>query len=548
MLKTIWLKTIRDSWRAALAWGLGLGLLIYATAAGYVLLYPTAAGRKAAMHDLGPLLNTLRFVGGELVDISTAGGYTTFRILGITPVALGIWAVLAATSATRGEEQRGATDMLLATPHNRANVLIQKWLGFSLALLAITLLFWLVVAAVWPAIGEPFDPGAALLMALNVGLQAWLWGSLAFLLVQFFSSAAAAGITIALMVYSFFLNNLAGIVGGIDALAPISPFHYYAINKPLVPGWPFDPLAFAIAPLLALLFFAAALYFFSRRDLGALFPLLGQRRGSLRPAGPLDWRERLLGSVFLRGLRDLRWPTLFWALGLALYSALIVAIAPQAVDALKSLAGSSGPIASFFKNKFDAQTYIAISLFSFLPVLAAAFAITQVASWTSDEEDGRDELLLTTPQQRWSVMLQRFAAIVVAIIVILVVVGFIINLTAAIVGIGYDAGKMWAAMFTLIPLTLLVVTLGFAIAAWLKQPGTAVAILSVFVIASYLDQLLGQLFKFPALALNLSIFQQYGQPAITGLDAASVSWLSGAMLVLLAVALFGFQRRDLAKG
>ncbi len=549
MLKTIWLKTIRDSWKAILGWGLGLGLLVYATAIGYVSLYPSLIARKNAMRDLGPLLSTLRFLGGELVDISTPGGYTTFRIIGALPIALGIWAVLAATGATRGEEQRGATEMLLTTPHNRANVLTQKWLGFSLLLLAITALFWIVVAAVWPALGEPFDPVSALLMALNVGLQAWLWGSLAFLLAQFFnSSAAAAGITIALMIYSFFLNNIAGIVGGIDVVAVISPFHYSAINKPLVPGWPFDPLAFAIAPLLALLFFAAALYFVSRRDVGATFPLFGQRRRTLRPTGPLNWRERLLGSVFLRSMRELRWPTFYWALGLALYGILIVAISPQAIDALKSVAGNAGPIAIFFKNKFDAQTFLAIGLFSFLPILAAAFAVTQVSSWTGDETDGRDELLFSTPQQRWSVMLQRFAAIAVAIVVILAVAGLTLNLTAAVVGVGYDAGKMWGALFALVPLTLLVVTLGFAIAAWLKQPGAAVAILSVFVIASYLDQLLGLLFHFPALVMNLSIFQQYGQPAITGLDAASILWLSGTMLVLLALALFGFQRRDLAKG
>src|SRR5689334_15926165 len=138
MLRTIWLKTIRDNWRAASAFGIGLGVLIYVTVAAYVASYPTLEARKQVMNQIGSLLKIFRFLIGDPVDISTPGGFLTFRFLGSLPVILGIWAIRATTSP-RSEEQRGIGDLLLTTPHSRSNVLTQQWFGFSLALLGITL-------------------------------------------------------------------------------------------------------------------------------------------------------------------------------------------------------------------------------------------------------------------------------------------------------------------------------------------------------------------------------------------------------------------------
>ncbi|PZS04485.1 MAG: hypothetical protein DLM69_01855, partial [Candidatus Chloroheliales bacterium] len=318
MLKTIWLKTVRDNWRAAVAWGVGIGLLIYVGVFAYIAQYPTVAARKLAQSEFGPLFSTFRFLIGDPVDISTPGGFVTFRYFPILPVALGIWAILVTTS-TRGEEQRGIGDLLMTTPHPRSSVLAQQWFGFSLALLIVTALMWLVGIAGWLTTGEPLDVTAMLIASLNVGFAAWVWGSLGLLLAQLFASRGmASGITIALLIYAYFINNLAGMFDRLTRFAAISPFHYYALNKPLAPGWSFDPLAFAIAPILALIFFGLALFFVNRRDVAAAYPLFGQRsrRVSTRP---LNWHNPWLGNLFLRNLRDLALPAFWRLLGLVFY-------------------------------------------------------------------------------------------------------------------------------------------------------------------------------------------------------------------------------------
>jgi ABC-2 type transport system permease protein len=43
-----------------------------------------------------------------------------------------------------------------------------------------------------------------------------------------------------------------------------------------------------------------------------------------------------------------------------------------------------------------------------------AFAVTQVGGWSSDEQEGRLDLVISTPQSRLSVLLARFGALATA--------------------------------------------------------------------------------------------------------------------------------------
>ncbi|PZS04484.1 MAG: hypothetical protein DLM69_01850 [Candidatus Chloroheliales bacterium] len=550
MLKTIWLKTIRDNWRAIAALGLGVGALFIIEAATYFSVYPTIADRLKAEAQMKPLLSTVSFLIGPQVDVTTLGGWFYLEVFSFVPLLLGIWAIMTATGITRGEEGSGAADILLTTPESRSSVLLQKWLGFSLSLLAIGIIVWLAIVVSYLAFNEPLDLAASLLAALNLAFIAWLWGCVGLVFAQLFNSrGAAAGITAGLMVTTYFLNTLAGQLDSTRWASYLSPFHFYTVNRPLASGFSFDPFSFMVVPLLALDFTALAVYLFTRRDIGAA---LGLRKANLNPTArivPLNWHEQMMGSVFTKTLRDLRWPTFWWALGLAAYCGYVVGLGNQYLDVLKNgLLKDSSVISKMLGNMVTVQDFLAYTIFAYVPVMIAAFAITQIAGWTGEEESGRLETLLATPQPRWQVLLSRFAAVVVASLVIVLVVGLMIALTGAAASVSYDAGKMWSALLSLLPLSLLVVAVGYAIAAWLKRPGAAVAIVSVYVAAAFLlSTFLNPIFNLPGYVNSLSVFYQYGTPAQSGLDVGSVVGLSGAALVLLALAIFGFQRRDVAK-
>lgn len=548
MLKTIWLKTIRDNRWAILGWGIGVGLILTINVIAYVIQYPTEADRLKGAAALRPLLESFRFFLGDPVDISTAGGFVTWRALGFIPVLLSIWAALSATGSTRGEEEHGISELVLTTPHSRSNVILQKWLGYSLSLLGIVLLIWLVLY-----LGSlPFDAGieplSSLLAMLNGGLLAWFWGSLAMLIGQFFRArGAAAGLTIGLMLLTYFINTIAPQLPATRWLGYLSPFYYFNINKPLVPGSSFDLLALLVAPILAILCVVAAVLLFERRDSGAVVQV-GQPRTTVAVSRPLKWRDRLLGNPFGKAIRDLRLSTLWWSLAIGLYSGYLVAIITQVLPLIKqALGGSDSVMARIAGQMTTAQDLVALSLFSFLPLLLGGYAVTQVAGWTGEEENGRLEIALTTPQPRTTMILSRFAAVMLMGIVIVVAVGTAMFVGAAIGGVAIDAGKLLAGLVMIIPFLLTVAGAGFALAAWLKRPGGAVVIVGVLLVTSYFFDLLAQSLEWPSLVQALSIFHEYGTPARTGFDLGNFLILTVAGLVLLAVAVVGFQRRDVVK-
>ncbi|MEO7002399.1 MAG: ABC transporter permease subunit, partial [Ktedonobacterales bacterium] len=120
-LRSIWSKTLRDYRIPILAWGIGMALLLVAQITTIQSLINTPAARES----VAQLANSFRFFG-EPVAIATPLGYATWKSMGVVPVLLGIWAVLAGASLIRGEEERGALDLLLAEPESRARILTEK--------------------------------------------------------------------------------------------------------------------------------------------------------------------------------------------------------------------------------------------------------------------------------------------------------------------------------------------------------------------------------------------------------------------------------------
>src|ERR1700730_17323489 len=108
-------------------------------------------------------------------------------------------------------------------------------------------------------------------------------------------------------------------------------------------------------------------------------------------------------------------------------------------------------------------------LFVFLPLLLMAFAVTQASRWAADEEDGRLELVLSTPQPRLQVLLGRFAALTTATIIIGVLTLGASAWASAATGLQLDGGNLAAATLSLIPMGLLIAAIGYLLSGWLRM-------------------------------------------------------------------------------
>src|SRR5437870_4658765 len=111
MLRNVFLKTLRDNRLGIVGWGLGLGLLLLIGASQYAqLLGPPGAARDQQAAQMAQLLQSFSLLIGEIVPVTTLGGFITVRVMGFVPVMLSLWTIVVGVSLIRGEEERGALD------------------------------------------------------------------------------------------------------------------------------------------------------------------------------------------------------------------------------------------------------------------------------------------------------------------------------------------------------------------------------------------------------------------------------------------------------
>src|SRR6266567_7770743 len=417
--KSIYLKTLREFRVAILGWGVGMGLLMYVVLAAVPSLVATPQAR-ASLVSLGSSFSWL----AEPIALGTPGGYVTWKY-GLTLLIIAIWPLLACSRMLRGEEERGSLDALLSLPRGRVRVVLEKLAAVWTALLGIGLLIALLAFAGGKTASADFGLGDALLFGLNVALICGVFGSIALLLSQFTQErGTASGLTGGLLLVFIVLDMVHRVIPGTEWLSRLSPVYYYNLSKPLIPSYGTSPGAMLVLLALCILLSGAAIWLFVRRDVGAPVALPSFLRLPERPVRPeraLPVNAWSLRSVYARSLAKLAAPTFWWTLVIAGFAAWMVVVAKQTEDQLKTLAASSSFIKDLITRvgggdvNFNANLLSA--LFVLLPLMLMAFAVTQANRWAADEEEGRLELVLSTPQPRLQVLLGRFAALTTATVI-----------------------------------------------------------------------------------------------------------------------------------
>src|SRR6266702_2732501 len=266
--KSVYLKTLRDFRIAILGWGVGMGLLMYVVLVAVPSLVATPQAR-AALISLGGTFSWI----AEPVALGTPGGYVTWKY-GLTFLLIAIWPLMACSRLLRGEEERGSLDALLSLPRGRGRVALEKLAAVWTALLGMGLLIALLTFAGGKSASADFGPGDALLFGLNVALICGVFGSLALLLSQFTQErGTASGITGGLLIVFIVLDMVHRVIPNTEWISRLSPVYYYNLNKPLVPGYSFDPAAMLILLALTIILSGVASWFFVRRDIGGTVAL-----------------------------------------------------------------------------------------------------------------------------------------------------------------------------------------------------------------------------------------------------------------------------------
>ena len=543
-LRSVYLKTLRDYRVAILGWGIGMGLVVVSPMASVAALVTTPQARE----QLIGLASSFAW-NADVVAVDTIGGYATWKI-GIFIFLLAVWPLLAGSRMLRGEEDRGSLDVLLSVPRPRVRVALEKLAAMWTALLTMGVLIGLLAFAGGQKFGGDFGIGDALVYGLNLALICAVIGALALLISQFTQEQGpAAGWTAALLLVFIVMDMIHRVIPSTEWISRLSPIYYYNLSKPLVPSYGVNVGAMLLLLALTLILSGAAVRLFVRRDVGGTVPLPRWLRLPERPANralPVnDWSLR---SIYARSLGMIAVPMAWWTLGIAAWAVWIEVVVQQMAARLSNLLSSSPAMLNLLKNLGgDAginETFLS-ALFVFLPLFLMAFVVTQVSAWSADEQDGRLELVLATPQPRMQVLLGRFAALATATIVISLITLVAAAVSATAAGLKLDLGNLAAATLGMIPLGLLVAALGYMAAGWLRTAADT-GLLSFLLAAWFFISFIGPELKLPEATLRLSAFYYYGLPLLHGLQVTSVLGVIAVAAVALGIGALRFARKDIA--
>jgi ABC-2 type transport system permease protein len=471
---------------------------------------------------------------------------------------LSIFAMLIGSRLVRGEEARGSMDLVLATPHARKDLLREKVLAAVTSVVVLGLAFGIGALLGEASQHDAASAGGAVLAGIDLSLLLFFYAMLALFISQYTRTAgAAAGATGALYALFFVLDGTGRAYPNLAWVQRLSPNYYYGLSKPLIPsyGTNFGAMAFLLG--LGLLLLAGSAAIFLRRDIGAVatlpFPRI-LRKGTanaISPEARIDRaaRDPWLRSVLARSLRaggpGLGW----WMLGVFLYAAYGAGIVKSSEQQLRDAIEGSPAFAQLFGANLLATDYgfVSLAIFLIISIAAMLYALIRANDWPANQDNGRLDILLSTPQPRWRVALQWYGTALIGFILLALANALGIIVGSAATGLTLDAGRVFAASLALVPPMALIAGAVYALGARLRSTVDLEIVGAYLGIAFFMD-LLRSTLNLPGWTQHLSIFTAYGTPITDG-----VNWISVGVMLLLAalftaIGVYLFQTGDVRQG
>lgn len=114
--------------------------------------------------------------------------------------------------------------------------------------------------------------------------------------------------------------------------------------------------------------------------------------------------------------------------------------------------------------------------------MLVAFALTRVARWSSDDNDGRLEMQLSAPVPRWWVVVERAIASLAGTFVVIAIGAAVFHVAASARSIGLHAGDLIVASLALLPFVLSFAALGAVLTSRVSR--MAIVVLATFAFLS----------------------------------------------------------------
>lgn len=260
-------------------------------------------------------------------------------------------------------------------------------------------------------------------------------------------------------------------------------------------------------------------------------------------------------SVFAKTLYDVRVPLLAWAAGMAALCVWFVSLYPAITSdtsfltqMVENLPDSVKLLVGDINFATSLEGFLATKLMNMmLPLLGVGFALAYGSGLIGAEEDGRSlEMLLSNPLPRWRVMLEKYAALILFTALVYAACYAALALTAAAIRVDTSQSHLLAGTFNLALLVLFFGTLALCISGLRRGRGLATGISLAFAVMTFLINNLRAIADVPDWLVAISPWRYYDieQVLTAGMDWGDAGLLIGATVLLAALGIWGFSRRD----
>ncbi len=463
--------------------------------------------------------DALAAINGRVEGIDSLGGIIQDEFGFLAAFLLPLLGISLVAQATRGEEEAGRLETILAGSVARHVPVLAGLILASAAILVIAIAFALgLIAFGVPATG-------AVLYSASLGALAFVFAGLAALLAQVtLHSRGVYTWGLLILGVAYLLRGVGDVtntwvtwlspLGWAEKAAPFGDMRWWTLLIPLAVGLSLAALAVLVA---------------GRRDLGsALF------RGGAGSARATTWLRSPLGLA-----TAIHRPAfLGWLAGALILAGMMGALAQQFVDAI--LGNTAMAEALGVSGAQPADGIVALTQL-YIAIIATGYTVQAVGSLRGEETAGRLEVRLSGTLSRMRWLAAHGLVIVTGLVVIVVVSSAVLAAGMAwSMGAGVNLGRVLGAGAAYLPAELLMG--GLALALFGLRPRAFPAAWVVFVFIAFIA-FLGPGLKLAGWVLDLSPLTHVGNPPLGTVTALSLVGLSAIAAVLGAVAAVGFRRR-----
>ena len=467
----------------------------------------------------------VRILSGPPVALDDPGGFTVWRIGTPVSVLASGWIMLAATRITRGEEDGGRWDLLLAGRLRMADLVVRC----LAALVGSATLIGVAVAA--GLLAARTELTGAVIYAAGITCVALTFATTALLAAQVMPRrSAATGLTVAALGVGLMLRMIADGSHQLAWSAWATPFGLTARAAPYADN--------RIVPLIVLGAFpivlaGAALVAARHRDLGDGIVAVPDSRPP---------RTRLLQSIGGFALRRAGRTTLGWATGIAASFLVVGALLASILELFQTnprfaeLAAAAGIALSV--------NVVAAALFSLLAVPTGLYAAMRLAAMVADEKAGRWTLLFAEPISRVRLVSTEIMVTVGGVVALHCSAAVAVWSGTKITGAPLQLTDSLAGALNSLPVALLAAGAAAVGVGWL--PSAAGAIGALPVVGGFLVNVIMQTTHAPGWVANLSPWTHLAAVPDTPPNWAATTIFLFIGAILTALGVYGYVQRDLA--